>query len=439
MATSAGDEFISDLQTLDCVLSQLGLSRSLRSAFSTLIAADWHNLYGDDLEDAAAAISRTRYRSSNVQRNRVYGEETMGQLSDHHFRRMFRLSRTAFNALLEKIQDDLQVHGKNAENGSGSPISPCTRLAVALRWLAGGSYIDICFEFGIGLGSFYQDGGVLWGTLEVLDQALELGFPFDDDAELDRLADGFASFSRGNLTGCTMAIDGWVCRTRKPRSNEVMEPMAYRNRHDCWGLVVLAGCDADLRFLMFSNISTGSTNDVLAWDFCEMKHLLDSGELRQQSYRIGDEAFINSQQLLVPWSGRGLEVWKDSFNYHLSAMRQCIERAFGLLVERWGIFWRPLRCAYSRWTLVCAVAAKLHNYAIDMNEGRSSDILQRTDEDWEENDEPLVYLNGNGEAAEENVEEGRVRPIGDRRRQITDYLKAQGVRRPVHASTNSRV
>eukprot|EP01138_Halocafeteria_seosinensis_P009302 gb/GECG01009506.1/.p1 GENE.gb/GECG01009506.1/~~gb/GECG01009506.1/.p1 ORF type:complete len:106 (+),score=14.44 gb/GECG01009506.1/:1-318(+) len=83
-------------------------------------------------------------------------------------------------------------------------------------------------------------------------------------------------------------------------------------------------------------------------------------------------------------------------------------------------------------------SSKLHNYAIDMNEGRSSDILQRTDEDWEENDEPLVYLNGNGEDAEENKEEGRVRPIGDRRRQITDYLKAQGVRRPVHAAANSR-
>ena len=40
-----------------------------------------------------------------------------------------------------------------------------TKLACSLRWMAGGSYLDICFEFGVAIGSFYADGGVLWGTL----------------------------------------------------------------------------------------------------------------------------------------------------------------------------------------------------------------------------------------------------------------------------------
>ena len=147
---------------------------------------------------------------------------------------------------------------------------------------------------------------VLWGTLEVLDNVLDLGFPFDDSAELSRIQEGFAPFSHGAMTGCTMAIDGWVCRTRQPRSSEVRNPLLYRNRHDCWGLVIVAVCDANLRFLMFSNKNAGSTNDILAWDVSEMKHLLDGGELSQQFYWIGDEAFVNSNQLLVPWAGRGL-------------------------------------------------------------------------------------------------------------------------------------
>jgi hypothetical protein len=75
----------------------------------------------------------------------------------------------------------------------------------------------------------------------------------------------------------------------------------------------------------------------------------------------GDEAFANRDQLLVPWSGRGLGLAKDAFNYHLSAMRQTIERAFGLLVARWGVLWRPLRVAVHRWPLVTTVCAKLHN------------------------------------------------------------------------------
>ncbi len=70
---------------------------------------------------------------------------------------------------------------KYAENSSGSNISLRTRLACTLRWLAGGSYIDICFEFGISPGSFYVNGGVLWGTIESIDRIISIGFPFDED------------------------------------------------------------------------------------------------------------------------------------------------------------------------------------------------------------------------------------------------------------------
>jgi hypothetical protein len=428
-----------ELEALASVLGTLlGLHGAFGIALSLLIVGELRGLFGDDLAEAAAAAKRTRHRNANLQRDRGFALTAMDQLSDTHFKRMFRLSRQAFDALLEKVSDLLVGEEEYGVYSSGSPITPKTKLAVALRWLAGGSFIDICFEFGIGFGGFFQDGGVLWGTLEALDAAMDLGFPFHDTAELRKVADGFARYSNGHMRDCTLAIDGWVCRTRKPNAREVQNPMAYRNRHDCWGIVVLAGCDSNLRFLMFSAISTGSTNDVLAWDFCAMKKLLEEGALPRPFYWIGDEAFVNTSQLLLPWSGRGLQVWKDSFNFHLSSMRQCIERAFSLLVERWGIFWRPLRCAYRRWTLVCTVAAKLHNYAIDMNEGTGNDILRRLDDDWEDGDAPVVQMNGNDGEGEGDMEGVRVRPTGDTRREITEYLQAQGVRRPLHAAANSR-
>ena len=94
--------------------------------------------------------------------------------------------------------------------------------------------------------------------------------------------------------------------------------------------------------------------------------LIMAGLLPEEYYMIGDEAFVCSDQLLTPWSGHGLDLWRDSFNFHLSSMRQCIERAFAHLTQKWGIFWRPLRCSFKRWSLVCTVCAKLHNYCIDM-------------------------------------------------------------------------
>lgn len=82
---------------------------------------------------------------------------------------------------------------------------------------------------------------------------------------------------------------------------------------------MLAGCDSKCRFNMFSCQWSGGTHDCLAWEGCNMKCVLDDGLLPEKYFVIGDEAFVNTPQFLVPWSGRGLGPWKDSFNYYLSS------------------------------------------------------------------------------------------------------------------------
>ena len=42
-----------------------------------------------------------------------------------------------------------------------------------------------------------------------------------------------------------------------------------------------------------------------------------------------------------------------------------IPRAFGMLTKRFYIFNRPLQCKLDKWSLVCTVAAKLHNICVD--------------------------------------------------------------------------
>jgi hypothetical protein len=285
--------------------------------------------------------------------------------------------------------------------------------------------LDICFQFGIAIGSFYSENGVIWGMIDALDHALLIEFPFHDANKLQQISEGFQKCSSNKMSNCVLAVDGWVCRTRQPHSSEVLFPSAYRNRKDCFGIVIIAGCDSKTRFLMFSCISSGSTHDALAWMFSQMKHDLDLGILPFQYYFVGDEAFMNTNQFLVPWSGHNLDSWKDSFNYHLSSMRQCIERAFGILTQRWGIFWRPLQFNCDKWPLVCMVAAKLHNFCIDMNEGEERDIMARLRRDIQEDDFPWVILN------ETPMDEGFIlRPTGDRRRDITSSFERDGIYRP---------
>jgi hypothetical protein len=75
--------------------------------------------------------------------------------------------------------------------------------------------------------------------------------------------------------------------------------------------------------------------------------------------------FLLTNQLL--FKGRGFDRYKDAFNYWLSHSRQAVERSFGMLTQRWGIFWRPLRFSFDLWSLVAMAAMKLHNVCIDRN------------------------------------------------------------------------
>lgn len=370
-------------------------------------------------------------KAANRHRDRGFMLREMNLKSESDFKAMFRMSRDGFHTLLSKIQINMKscdtpIAISRAESSSGSPISKKARLGANLRWLAGGSFHDICTEFGIASGTFFNEDGPLWDTIRAIDDSFFIFLPADDQTKLENIAHGFSACSRNHMNHCVSAIDGWVMRTRKPTEKEVENVMAYRNYHDCWGIVILAGCDSKTRFNMWSCKSTGSTNDSLAWQFSQFKKDLESGKLPMQWYVVGDEAFTNTQQFLVPWSGRGLAADKDSFNYHLSAMRQCIERAFGILTERWGIFWRPVKCAFDKWTLLARTCAKLHNFCIDQNELKPSYRLLK---DMRRKDTPRVFLNGNNESADRRIS------TGDTRKTLTQYFNTAGIIRPAHANT----
>ena len=126
------------------------------------------------------------------------------------------MSRESFENLLQKFEDYFDIYDdaqKNKStqqtiNSSGSEINMRSKLAIPLRWLAGASYLDLCFAWGLAIGSFYADGCVLWGTLEAIDDLFDIGMPFENQNELKNIASGFARYSFGRLKNCVLAIDG---------------------------------------------------------------------------------------------------------------------------------------------------------------------------------------------------------------------------------------
>jgi len=234
--------------------------------------------------------------------------DMVNSLDDTIFKRMFRVDRNTFDYILRKIEPLLSRNEVKAINSSGEVVTARTRLAVSLRWLAGGSYLDICFAWGLGISTFYDsDHGVLWPTLQAIEEVFSMGFPIDDEEKLEELSRGFSEHSSGILDGCVLALDGLGVNTRCPYKTEVSRPKDYRFRKCGFAIIVLAGCDIKGRFVCASCDHSGSTNDVIAWQDSMLFHMLEVDKLLPSKYFfIGDEAFNTTDQFSSPWPGKYL-------------------------------------------------------------------------------------------------------------------------------------
>lgn len=160
----------------------------------------------------------------------------------------------------------------------------------------------------------------------------------------------------------------------------------------------------------------------------QLSYAIKNGKLPSDYHIVLDDAYSCSDQELTPWKGRSLPRDKDAFNYYLSLHRQVVERAFGLLIQRWGIFWRPLRVEMKFIPLLIRVACKLHNICIDrFGQNQSvTPFINATHTDVQQGDDAQV-LNTDG------VSHDRSNGRSTTRQRLTDQLKAAGMTRPEHS------
>jgi hypothetical protein len=133
---------------------------------------------------------KNRKTQANRKRERGWALRQMDEMPESLFKRMFRLDRVTFDKVLNLLEDHMvKKNAQKAINSSGSVISIKAKFAMTLRWLAGGSYLDICFAFAISSASFFAKDGCLWETVQALDDVLSLDFPIESSDELNRIAD----------------------------------------------------------------------------------------------------------------------------------------------------------------------------------------------------------------------------------------------------------
>ena len=133
---------------------------------------------------------------------------------EHAFDRTYRMSVAAFYRLLDLLRDDLMTMNESQHGGyhDTDAVEPELIMAIGIRWLAGGSYVDIQHVYGCSIASVFRFRDMFLDA--VLNcNALDIVFP-NTDEHLKSTTLKFADKSSERIMiGCVGAIDGLLLRS----------------------------------------------------------------------------------------------------------------------------------------------------------------------------------------------------------------------------------
>jgi hypothetical protein len=293
---------------------------------------------------------------------------------DRTFTRRLRMNLESFNKLLELIREDLLVNQKMADL-RGGPIIPELCLFCTVRWLAGGSYLDIIDITGISVASFYR---IVWKTCKAIVESpdLEMRLP-ETPEECKVAAAGFRSISyKEAIANCVGVLDGYLLKINSPRKAEAKNVRAYYSGHyQCHGVNIQAVADHHCRFLYLAVAAPGSTGDNDAMSQISLASHL--AKLPLGYCIIGDAAYTATEHLIPIYKGIDRLIKKnDDFNFYASQCRIRIEMAFGLMQMKWGILRQPQSCSLNNLKYLVHAIARLQNFIINERLGESIGIRE---------------------------------------------------------------
>lgn len=282
------------------------------------------------------------------------------------FRRLLRMHEDSFEKLVRLLEDDLK---RNALMGSlrGGAISPEICVYCMIRYLSGGSYLDILFACGISQTTFYD---IVWRTIDALiaskDPALD-NIKFPEGLEMcRRAAAGFESISsEGAIRNCVSVVDGYLLAIMTPSADDVGNVRSFFSGHyQKYGVNVQAACDHLCRFTFIGIAGPGVMADRDAIKQVELWKLIEKLPLGYVS--IGDPAYEATERMAPLFYGESLKIPKyDAFTYFGSQCRIRIEMALGGKQGKWAILEKPLRIDPDRLKLLVVAIGRLHNFCIN--------------------------------------------------------------------------
>ncbi|GFR86328.1 hypothetical protein ElyMa_002464700 [Elysia marginata] len=188
-----------------------------------------------------------------------------------------------------------------------------------------------------------------------------------------------AYYEDWQFPNCLGALDGKHIAIQAPPK----EGSAFFNYKGFHSIILLALVDAKYRFLYVDVGANGRSGDAGVFKDSTLLKGIEEGRLGipegkalpstdniQPMVIVGDDAFPLRKFLLKPYPDR-LDDCSETersmrrvFDYRLSRARRCAEHAFGLLVQRFGIFKTAINLTPEKVTKLTLAAVALHNFLI---------------------------------------------------------------------------
>lgn len=288
----------------------------------------------------------------------------LGLLTEKQFKLRYRIDIASFNNLLSMILPSIQIVNKqqaqNSRHGVGEVV-PEVRLALCLRYLAGGQVLDLILVYTpISEATVYK---MIWLCVDAINDCIKIEYPLSgsaaDNTRVAHIEQGFRMVSPQQwLKNCGGALDGIIVPQKNPGKAVKNPKRYYVERKNTYGILCIAVADSERRFISIDMTVDPMSHDSMAFDSSVLATNIKTGRFPSNIFLIADSAFTCSRTVVTP----GNDV---SFNYFLSSARMAIECAFSILIRRWGIFWRALEMAFDKRTAVTGCCMRLHNYCID--------------------------------------------------------------------------
>jgi hypothetical protein len=320
-------------------------------------------------------------------------------MTNNRFRRYFRMSKECFGVLCDKIIENVGEDEFKSEFYLRQKVQEGTRLsnlmkahqsttggficgeikvALALRLLAGGSYLDLALLFETGSTyayTIFHDVLEKWILKDSFVKINGVDYCSNDHA-MREVALQFSRTSNCVINGCIGAIDGWIVKIRRPKASDgVTNPGSFFSRKGFYGINVQCIVDKNKRILYRSILSRGAEHDSTAFKnskfysnflFPKWRELAQKG-----FYFIGDSAYSVKSFILPPFNDVLHGSAEDNFNYFHSSARIAVECAFGEIELRWGNLWRPLQFSLKHNVNIIDACMRLHNFIVDFRQQTS--------------------------------------------------------------------